>query len=85
MTYYDDGERAQYTRLSGTSMATPHVSGIATLAWSLYPNRSRADIRNAILVSGDTDPSLTDTMISGRRANIEKTIATLTSGTGGDG
>jgi thermitase len=34
-----------YARASGTSMACPHVSGLAALLWSLYPQRSRDWIR----------------------------------------
>ncbi len=37
-----------YTMLSGTSMATPHVSGVAALLWSLAPNASAADLKRAI-------------------------------------
>ena len=37
-----------YTLLNGTSMATPHVSGTAALIWSLAPNASARDIRDAI-------------------------------------
>jgi subtilisin family serine protease len=38
-----------YTTLSGTSMATPHVSGAAALLWSLVPNATAREIRNALL------------------------------------
>ena len=37
-----------YTHLSGTSMATPHVSGAAALLWSIEPSLSAIDIRHAI-------------------------------------
>jgi len=40
-----------YEILSGTSMATPHVVGVAALAWSLAPNASAADIRLALKLS----------------------------------
>lgn len=33
-----------YARLNGTSMATPHVAGIAALFWEAYPNNSASDI-----------------------------------------
>jgi subtilisin family serine protease len=33
----------------GTSMATPHVAGLASLAWNFRPNASSTQIRNAII------------------------------------
>ena len=49
-----------YEAWDGTSMATPHVSGVAALVWSADPNRSAADIRNALdLTARDLgDPGL---------------------------
>lgn len=38
----------RYTVKSGTSMATPHVSGIVLLLWSRHPSCTNTDIRNAI-------------------------------------
>jgi len=35
--------------LSGTSMATPHVSGLAALVWSHHPDWTYTQVRNAIL------------------------------------
>ena len=37
-----------YQAWDGTSMATPHVAGVAGLVWSLHPNCSNVDIRNAL-------------------------------------
>ena len=38
----------KYACLSGTSMATPFVSGVAALAWSLDPSATVAQVRSAI-------------------------------------
>lgn len=38
---------------SGTSMATPHVSGAAALLWSLHPQCSNKAIRNALAHSAE--------------------------------
>jgi len=37
-----------YRELSGTSMATPHVSGVAALVWSRDTTKSAAEIRRAL-------------------------------------
>jgi subtilisin family serine protease len=44
---------------NGTSMAAPHVAGVAGLVRSLHPDYSVLQLRNAILNSVDTPPSLT--------------------------
>ena len=38
----------QYASWNGTSMATPHVSGVAALVWSHYTNCSATQIRSAL-------------------------------------
>ncbi|HEX7420926.1 MAG TPA: S8 family serine peptidase [Thermoanaerobaculia bacterium] len=40
-----------YALLSGTSMATPHVVGVAALVWSLAPNATAEQIRLAMKLS----------------------------------
>jgi hypothetical protein len=40
-----------YVRLDGTSMATPHVSGVAALVWSHFPTASNEEIRDALASS----------------------------------
>lgn len=40
-----------YASYSGTSMATPHVSGVAALVWSYYPQCTAAQIRNSLDLS----------------------------------
>eukprot|EP00957_Ditylum_brightwellii_P008383 634613-Ditylum_brightwellii.AAC.1 len=37
-----------YTSWDGTSMASPHVAGVAALIWSHYPSKSVADVRTAL-------------------------------------
>jgi len=37
-----------YEAYNGTSMATPHVAGVAALVWSHYPSKSNAEVRDAL-------------------------------------
>ena len=41
----------QYSQLAGTSMATPHVAGVASLMKGIYPDLSPADL-DAVIASG---------------------------------
>ncbi len=42
-----------YARISGTSMATPHVAGIAALILQAHPNYKPADVKAALMNSAD--------------------------------
>jgi subtilisin family serine protease len=53
---------------SGTSMAAPHVTGVAALLAADDPGRGWVDIKNRILAGGDPDPDLAETITS-RRLN----------------
>lgn len=48
-TWNDGG----YKSISGTSMATPHVAGVAALVWSHFPSCSPAEVRNALNMTAE--------------------------------
>jgi subtilisin family serine protease len=66
-----------YGFLSGTSMATPHVTGVAALAWSIAPNADFQQIKDAILNGVDPDPSLAGITVTGGRLDAFKTLQNL--------
>ena len=49
----------QYSQLAGTSMATPHVAGVASLMKGIYPGLSPADL-DAVIASGEMTVDIGD-------------------------
>jgi subtilisin family serine protease len=60
--------------LDGTSMAAPHVSGIAALTWSEFDGKSFDEIRDAVLNGGDAIQALDGETSTGRAADALKAI-----------
>ena len=46
---YSLAPRNGHQLLSGTSMATPHVAGVAALVWSAHPQYSAAQVKKALM------------------------------------
>ncbi|HEX8319058.1 S8 family peptidase [Longimicrobium sp.] len=59
-----------YGSYSGTSMATPHVSGAAALYASTHSGATAAQIRSAILSSAVPTASLSGITVTGGRLNV---------------
>ncbi|HEX9812054.1 MAG TPA: S8 family serine peptidase [Burkholderiales bacterium] len=55
-----------YQVLNGTSMATPHVSGVAAMIWAYNPNYTYADVVNSVKFGGDFIAALQGNTVSGR-------------------
>ena len=53
VSIYSTYKSGAYTGLSGTSMASPYVAGLAALIWSVDPSLSRDKVRSIIQLSAD--------------------------------
>ncbi len=62
-----------YSNFSGTSMATPHVSGAAALVLS-HCSLDTAGVKNTLLTSVDVLPSLVGYTMTGGRLNVNTAI-----------
>jgi thermitase len=63
-----------YGRLSGTSMAAPHVAGAAALALAANPVVSTAQLRTALLETVDHPLDLAGLSATGGRLNADTTV-----------
>ena len=61
---------SSYASYSGTSMATPHVSGAAALYAAYHPGSTAAQIKSAILSSAVPTASLAGKTATGGRLNV---------------
>jgi subtilisin family serine protease len=64
-----------YAFLSGTSMATPHVTGLVGLLKAQNSNRTAQQIKNLILTGGTPSPATTGTTLSGRRIRADGSLS----------
>ncbi|MBA2379517.1 MAG: S8 family serine peptidase [Blastocatellia bacterium] len=66
--------KGAYREASGTSMATPHVAGIAALILANEPDISVADLRKRLIASSDVLDILNGKIVSGGRVNAAKAL-----------
>lgn len=69
VTKLSDGADEKYDYKSGTSMATPHVAGLAALIEGYNSNLTSTQVKNIILSTGDSVSALSGKTVSGKRIN----------------
>jgi hypothetical protein len=74
---FESGADNQYQFYQGTSMAAPHVAGLAALIWGYKPNLSVAEVKSTILQTGDSIPSLSGKTLTGKRINAYNALKSL--------
>jgi hypothetical protein len=76
---YSSIPNSSYTKNSGTSMAAPYVTGVASLLWSINPNFTYREVKDIILSNIDQIDALKEKTVSGGRLNAYKTLKNLSS------
>jgi subtilisin family serine protease len=66
--------RSGYASYSGTSMATPHVTGAVALYAATHPGASAAQIKAAILGNTASTPALARRTVTGGRLDVSKAL-----------
>ena len=69
-----DYDATHYQYLDGTSMAAPHVAGLAGLIWSNDTTLTYAEVKERILLTSDPLTSLTGKTVTGGRINAYKAL-----------
>lgn len=59
-----------YQSWDGTSMATPHVSGVAAEILSLYPNLKAIELKNILMKATKSQPSLSGKSVTGGSIDV---------------
>lgn len=69
-----DSYNGQYDFYSGTSMATPMVTGAAALVWATYPSATWQKIKNALYNSVDPVAGMAGLSVTQGRLNLQKAL-----------
>lgn len=72
--FLDNPSGMLMAEMSGTSMATPIVSGIAAQVWALNPQLSAVQVRSILLQAGDKKPELQALVTSGRHIDARSAL-----------
>jgi len=64
----------QYAYASGTSMATPHVAGMAALLLAVNPSLTYSSIKSILIGTADPIQAMSGKLVAGGRANLYKAV-----------
>ena len=67
-------DNGDYQENSGTSMAAPHVAGVAALVYSAFPNASAEEVRNQIISSAVPVDAFSTRLVSSGRLSASGTF-----------
>ncbi len=73
----------RYVFMDGTSMATPHVTGVAALALARAPRLTVRQLRDVLLSSVDALPALQPLTVTGGRLNAARAVQAAAAVAGG--
>ncbi len=74
VSIYSTTRNNTYSTFSGTSMATPHVSGALAVFWDANPTLTAQQVIQRLLSSVDQIASLAGKTVSGGRLNLNKLL-----------
>lgn len=69
-----NSSNTSYVYMDGTSMACPHVTGVAALVWSRYPAWTFSDVKNRIMSTTTATSSLSGKCVTGGRVNASAAV-----------
>ncbi|HWQ64773.1 MAG TPA: S8 family serine peptidase [Methanospirillum sp.] len=77
LSLYPTSLGSQYMSMKGTSMATPHVAGLAALLLSNKPGLTPAELKSLIMSNVDTISAWSGKTATGGRIDAGKTLSAL--------
>lgn len=79
ITTISDGANEHYEYSNGTSMAAPHVAGLAALIKGYAPRLTPSQVKDMVLTTGDSLPSLLNKTVTGKRINAGNALRNVKS------